>query len=655
MILSPMQAQLLEISLPEGAFFAQGDVLFVVEAMKMQHEIRASVPGQLQRILVDLGQWLQAYEVLAYYQDLDLTGQEQAPNRHQVSFYPDQVASPPSNLDGLPTSIADDLDKSSSQPTAGLNKTLVLHNSDSNSEPRLSAVREDLQQVQQRKDLLLDSARPEAVKKRRDSGKRTARQNIADLCGPNFIEYGAFAVAAQSSRRPLEELIHQTPADGLITGIASVNRDKFEESLTQVAVMAYDATVLAGTQGYRNHQKTDRILDLALQHRLPLVLFAEGGGGRPGDVDIPMVAGLHVASFSKMAALNGKLPSIGIVAGRCFAGNAALLGCCDLIIATEDSNIGMGGPVMIEGAGLGVVSPEQIGPSEIQNSNGVIDILVKDEAQAVEVAKKYLAFFQGAYWNQKEPPVQALRDVLPTSRARSYASDLVLELIADPDSLLFLKTGFGQGIHTALGRIKGRTVGFMVNNPMHLGGAIDPEAADKASRFMQLCNAHQLPIVSLVDTPGFMVGPEIESQAQVRHTSRMLIAAAHLRVPFIAVIMRKAYGLGAMSMTAGGFHVPIATLAWPSAECGAMGIEGAVRLGYKKELMALPEGQARQALMDDLIEQAIAKGSALSMAMHLEIDDVIDPACTRQMIHDLLLASKINPSPDSTSYMIDAI
>jgi len=422
----------------------------------------------------------------------------------------------------------------------------------------------------------------------------------------------------------------------MVTGIGSINGH-------QVVAMAYDATVLAGTQGMRNHQKTDRMLGLALQNRLPVVLFAEGGGGRPGDVDMPIVAGLHVGTFASFARLNGQVPVVGIAAGRCFAGNAALLGCSDVIIATQSSNIGMGGPAMVEGGGLGVFKPEQIGPSAVQHGNGVIDILVEDEAQAVAAARHYLSFFQGPQEEFTAPPPFALRDVVPENRLRVYDTRLALQGIADVDSLLELRTGFGKGIHTALARIEGRPVGLLANNPLHLGGAIDADAADKAARFMQLCNAHGLPLVSLVDTPGFMVGPDTEASAQVRHVSRLFIAAAHLRVPYLSVVLRKGYGLGAMAMTAGGFHSPLFTVAWPTGEFGAMGLEGAVRLGFKKELESVPEGAERQALYDQLVAQQYDRGSAIHMAATLEIDAVIDPAETRVWLLRGLQAGRIEP------------
>jgi acetyl-CoA carboxylase carboxyltransferase component len=388
------------------------------------------------------------------------------------------------------------------------------------------------------------------------------------------------------------------------------------------------------------------MLGVALQHQLPVVLFAEGGGGRPGDVDVAIVAGLNLATFAAFARLNGRVPVVGVVAGRCFAGNAALLGCSDVIIATRDSNIGMGGPAMVEGGGLGVFKPEQIGPSGVQHANGVIDVLVDDEAQAVAAARHYLSFFQGAVTQWQAPEAQALRQLVPENRLRVYDTQAVMQGVADVGSVLLLRSGFGVGIHTALARIAGRPVGLMANNPLHLGGAIDADAADKAARFMQLCNAHGLAIVSLVDTPGFMVGPDTEATAQVRHVSRLFVAAAHLRVPLLSVVLRKGYGLGAMAMTGGGFHETLATVAWPTGEFGGMGLEGAVRLGYRKELEALPEGPAREALFEQLLAQQYDNGSAINMAATLEIDAVIDPASTRDWLIAGLQAGRLLPRTD---------
>jgi acetyl-CoA carboxylase carboxyltransferase component len=591
-IRSPLQAQVVEWLVQPGDAVNAGDLLVLLEAMKMEHEIRAPAPGRVRELFFAKGDTVNERDVLL----------ATAPIGEAAGAPPGSAAAPVLS------------------PQAALGT---------------APLRPDLQRVVDRHAFTLDAARPDAVQRRRARGQRMARENVADLCDAgSFVEYGALAVAAQSRRRTMEDLVANTPADGMVTGIGSINAALFEgtQTKTQAVVMAYDATVLAGTQGMRNHQKTDRLLGIALRNRLPVVLFAEGGGGRPGDVDMPVVAGLHVGTFASFARLNGRVPVIGVVSGRCFAGNAALLGCSDVIIATKDSNIGMGGPAMVEGGGLGAFAPEQIGPAATQHGNGVVDILVDNEHAAVATVKHYLSFFQGRVPSFAAPDAHALRDVVPENRLRVYDTRAAMTGVADTGSLLLLRTGFGAGIHTALARIEGQPVGMLANNPLHLGGAIDADAADKAARFMQLCNAHGLPIVGLVDTPGFMVGPEIEVRAQVRHVSRMFVAAAHLAVPYFSVVLRKGYGLGAMAMTAGGFHEPHFNVAWPTGEFGAMGLEGAVKLGYRKELEAAAPGAERDALYDKLVAQQYANGEALHMAQTLEIDAVIDPADTREWL-----------------------
>jgi len=590
---APMACTVVEVMVAAGQSVQAGQALLVLEAMKMEHEIRASADATVLAVLARAGELVAEADLL-----IQLGAARRAPQAEGASAAPVETAAP--------------------------------------------ALRADLREVQARHGLTLDAARPEAVAKRHALGLRTARENVDDLLDAgSFIEYGALAYAAQTSRRTLDDLVKKTPADGLVTGIGSVNGALFGAEASRCVVMAYDATVLAGTQGQRNHAKTDRLLGVALQQKLPVVLFAEGGGGRPGDTDSTVVAGLHVPSFASYARLSGQVPVVGIVAGRCFAGNAALLGCSDVIIATKGSNIGMGGPAMVEGGGLGVFKPEQIGPSDVQTRNGVIDVLVDDEAQAVAAAKQYLSYFQGriAQWSAADPI--ALRSALPENRVRAYDMRAVMRLVADTGSLLELRAGFGAGIFTALARIEGRPVGLLASNPSHLGGAIDADAADKAARFMQLCNTHGLPLVSLVDTPGFMVGPEIEALGQVRHVSRMFVAAAHLRVPFFAVVLRKGYGLGAMAMAGGGFHEPVFTVAWPSGEFGAMGLEGAVRLGYRKELEAVPEGPARDALYTKFVDEQYAKGKAINVAAGLEVDAVIDPAQTRAWLSAGLASAQV--------------
>jgi acetyl-CoA carboxylase carboxyltransferase component len=594
---APMACTVVDVLVATGHAVRQGQPLVIVEAMKMEHEICAEGDAWVLGVDAEVGETVDEGDVL-----LRLSTE----------------AGESTRLDAI--------------PSTGEGKG------------EGDSMRADLRELLARHHLTQDAARPVAVAKRHALGLRTARENLAALCdADSFIEYGALAFAAQRSRRTLDDLTANTPADGMVTGIASINAAWFGADGSRCVVMAYDATVLAGTQGMRNHQKTDRLLGIALQQKLPVVLFAEGGGGRPGDTDMPIVAGLHVMTFASYARLSGQVPVVGIVAGRCFAGNAALLGCSDVIIATRSSNIGMGGPAMVEGGGLGVFTPEQIGPSGIQSANGVIDVLVEDEAEAVDVARRYLSFFQGSIPDWTEADASVLRTALPESRVRTYDMRAVMRGVADTGSLLELRAGFGAGIFTALARVHGRPIGLIASNPSHLGGAIDADAADKAARFMQLCNAHGLPLVSLVDTPGFMVGPDVEAQAQVRHVSRMFVTAAHLRVPFFAVVLRKGYGLGAMAMTGGGFHAPVFTVAWPSGEFGAMGLEGAVRLGYRKELEAQPEGPQRDALFQRHVDEHYSKGQAINMAATLEIDAVIDPAETRAWLARGLASAKVAP------------
>ena len=509
----------------------------------------------------------------------------------------------------------------------------------SNGNPRSSKAtspqRPELAELEQRLSFGSDANRPQAVARRRKKNQRTVRENLEDLLDEDsFVEYGALTIAAQRSRRPVDDLIEKTPADGLITGVGTVNAEQCGDNAGRCMVLAYDYTVLAGTQGFFNHKKMDRLLQLADEQRLPLILFAEGGGGRPGDTDAEgvMIAGLDLPTFSLFAGLSGRVPLVGIVSGYCFAGNAALLGCCDVIIATRNANIGMGGPVMIEGGGLGRFAPEDIGPVDVQSQNGVVDITVEDEAAAVAAAKQYLSYFQGKIPQGDVADQALLRDMIPENRRRTYDVRQIVETMADRDSFLELRPGFGLGMITGLVRIAGAPFGLMANDCQHMAGTIEADDADKAARFMQLCNAHGLPMISLIDTPGFMVGPEIERQAQVRHVCRMFIAGSHLSVPLFSIVLRRGYGLGAMAMARGGFHESFFTAAWPTGEFGGMGIEGAVKAGFKKELAAIADPAERERVYNDMVAQKYARGKAINMASYMEIDAVIDPADTRRWI-----------------------
>ena len=469
-------------------------------------------------------------------------------------------------------------------------------------------------------------------------------KEVEDLCdAETFLEYGALSIAAQRRRQTFDDLIQNTPADGLVTGIGSVNRNLFTSDLsvnTQCVVLAYDYMVLAGTQGLQNHRKKDRMFELAEKMKIPIILFAEGGGGRPGDTDTTMIAGLDCMAFALYAKLSGLVPRIGIANGRCFAGNAALLGMSDVIIATENSNIGMGGPAMIEGGGLGVYRPEEIGPMSVQRANGVVDVVAKDERDAVEIAKKYLSYFQGSFrcddrqgsgGDVAEDQYQ-LRHIIPENRLVPYDIRRLIQILADKGSVLELRSHFGIGIVTSFGRIGGQPIGIIANNPKHLGGAIDSASADKASRFIQLCDAFDIPLLTLCDTPGIMVGPDIEKTALVRHVSRLFVTSATVTIPVFAVVLRKGYGLGAQAMAGGSFKLPSFTITWPTGEFGGMGLEGAVRLGYKKDMAKIAKEEDRERFFEDKVKEMYEVGKAVNYATAFELDGVIDPKDTRTWI-----------------------
>ncbi len=611
-VISDLQGTVISVLVRPGDRVTARTVVALVESMKMHHDVVAGTAGTVESVSVEHGATVAVGDTLVRVRaaDPDAAGAERV-DAAAVGHLP-----PPDP-------------SSASEPAAHVPTGLD---------------RSDLAEVVGRHAQGLDAARPDAVEKRRARGRRTARENIADLVDDGtFVEYGPLVIAAQRRRRELDDLIANTPADGLVGGIGDVNGAWVDDDRARKCVaVSYDYTVLAGTQGTQNHRKKDRLFELAEQLRLPVVLFTEGGGGRPGDTDQLGVSGLDCLAFMWFAELSGTVPLIGVNAGYCFAGNAALLGCCDIVIATQDSNIGMGGPAMIEGGGLGVFEPTEIGPIEVQRANGVVDIVATDEAEATATARRCLGYFQGSSPRWQAPDQDALRDVIPLDRLRAYDIREVIDGLFDTDSVTELRRDFGLGMITALARIEGRPVGVIANNPYHLAGAIDSDGADKAARFMQLCDAHGLGVVTLCDTPGMMVGPDVEETALVRHCSRLFVTGANLSVPMVTVVTRKSYGLGAQAMMGGSTKAPLACLAWPTGEFGGMGLEGAVRLGYRKELEAAESDEERDALFASMVERMYEHGKALSVASHFEIDDVIDPADTRRWLATLFAAA---PTP----------
>ncbi len=583
-IRSPLQGTIVR-TLPVGSAVSGGAEVVVIESMKMEHSLDAAEAGTVIAVHVSEGALVQVGDLLAVVEP------GQAP--HDV-----------------------DHDTALDQP-------------------RAAHERADLAEMRARHDVGLDAARPEAVARRRRTGQRTARENLEDLLDPgSLVEYGPVVIAAQRRRRPVAELIERTPGDGLVGGSGLVDG-------RPVVAMTYDYTVLAGTQGLQNHRKKDRLFELAERQRLPVVFFTEGGGGRPGDTDGIGVSGLDCLAFHLFGRLSGLVPLVGIASGRCFAGNAAILGCCDVVIATEGANIGMGGPAMVEGGGLGAFEPEAIGPLAVQVANGVVDVAVPDEAAAVVVAKQYLGYFGPSRDDWTAPDPDLARRVIPENRLRVYDVRAAIDAVADVGSVLELRGGFGLGMVTALARVEGRAIGIIANNPMHLAGAIDADGADKAARFMQLCDAFDVPIVFLCDTPGMMVGPDAEATALVRHVSRLFVTGANLTVPFGTVILRKGYGLGAQAMAGGSFKAPLFCVAWPSGEVGGMGLEGAVRLGFRNELAAIDDPVERERTFTEMVDRMYEHGKALNAASHFEIDDVIDPSDTRRWIATTFSAAPV--------------
>ncbi len=588
---SQMQGTIVAVSVAEGDTVRAGQQVLIMEAMKMEHVVVASHSGIVRQVTVGEGDAVFEGHSLLFIEEAEVGGAE---------AQAEEVV---------------DLDR----------------------------IRPDLEEVFQRHRYTLDEARPKAVERRRKTRQRTARENVDDLCDPGtFVDYGAITIAAQRRRRELQDLIENTPGDGMVAGIGSVNSALFGEKESQCAILSYDYTVLAGTQGLQNHRKKDRMFEVAEKWKLPVVFFTEGGGGRPGDTDGLQGVGLDCWAFHFFGRLSGLVPLVGINSGRCFAGNAAILGCCDVVIATENSNIGMGGPAMIEGGGLGVFRPEEIGSIDVQRANGVVDIVAKDEAEAVQYAKKYLSYFQGPVSEWSCADQRHLRSAIPENRLRIYDVRKVIELMADTDSVLELRRDFGHGMITSLVRIEGRPVGVVANNPGHLAGAIDSDAADKAARFMQLCDGFDIPLLFLCDTPGIMVGPEIEKTALVRHAARMFVTAGSLTVPYFTIILRKGYGLGAQAMAGGSFKAPLFCVSWPTGEFGGMGLEGAVKLGYRKELEAETDPDKRVELYDKLVAKMYEIGKAVNVATNFEIDDVIDPMASRDWI---LTALRSAPEP----------
>jgi acetyl/propionyl-CoA carboxylase alpha subunit/acetyl-CoA carboxylase carboxyltransferase component len=578
-VATPTACRVVEVSVREGDKIVVGQPLAITESMKMEFVVQATFGGTIAAVVAKKGDAMPEGAALLYV----------APDGHAID-----------------------------------------ENAFKGDEQDLDLIRDDLAAVFAAHAKLGDAARPDAVARRRKTCQRTARENVADLCdATSFREYGGLVVAARRNSKSFEELQTLSPADGLITGVGTVNAEHFGSDRTRCAVLAYDYTVFAGTQGFNAHAKKRRIIRLATKWRLPIVLFAEGGGGRPGDSDDNSGLKLYNATFWGLARLSGEVPIIAIVSGRCFAGNAALVSCADIVIAAEDASIGMGGPAMIEGGGLGIVPAENVGPVSVHSRNGVVDVVVRDEQAAVAVAKQFMSYFQGPLADWECADQRRLRHIIPEAPRRAYNMRDVIDTLADTGSVLELRPNFGVGMITAFIRVEGQPIAVLANNPAHLAGAIDAEGSDKAAQFAALAESLRIPFLTLCDTPGFMVGPEAEKVGLVRRSGKMFVNGSRLTVPQFTIVVRKAYGLGALAMVGGNSFERVFCVAWPTGHFGKMGLEGHVKLAHRKELAAIPSESDRETRIQQMVSELHDRGSALNTAPFLSIDDVIDPMESR--------------------------
>ena len=592
---SPLQGTIIEILAAEGDAVREGEPMFVMDSMKMEHVIKSDIAGYLRQLTVKQGDVVYEGHPLAFIEEADVG---------------DAVEEREEQID-------------------------------------LDYVRPDLQELLDRLAAGEDEQREEWVALRHAKGKRTQRESLADLVDPgSWVEFGALVLPARHKIMSDEEMRSRAPADGMITGIGTVNGELFAEDRASTLIAMYDETVWAGTQGMMGHQKTDRIIKFADEQATPLIVWAEGAGGRSGDTDFSDIsaAGQWVPTYDMMARISGTVPMIGITAGRTFAGNASILGITDCIIATRDANIGMGGPATIEGGGLGLFTPEEIGPMSDLGPAGSVDILVDDEFEAIDAAKQYLSYFQGPIGDWECVDQRLLRHAIPENRKRPFSVRKVIEQLADVGSVLELRAEFGVGIVTSLIRIEGHPIGLIANNNEHLGGAVDSPAADKLCRFAQLCDCFNIPIVVLVDTTGMMVGPDVERTGLARKCNNVFVTLANAQSPRFTIILRKSYGLAAQAMMTGSSRAPLFALAWPTAELGGMNLEAAVRLGQRAELAAIEDIEQRAARYEALVAEAYRRGKGVNAAAVHENDGVIDPADTRRWIVRGLMACE-NPHP----------
>ncbi len=504
--------------------------------------------------------------------------------------------------------------------------------------PRDADSRERLHAVEAARSEIADASRPDAVAKQRTRAAYTARERIALLCDPgSFTETGALVRDETFGPR--------APADGMITGTARI-----EGRWAMVA--AQDFTVLGGSSGVLGSEKLRRLAGQAMQGGVPLVFLLDGGGHRIQDGQDSRHFARANSTFHDFARMSGWVPMVAAMLGAGFAGPTNYAGMADFVVMVRSqSTMGLAGPALVK-AGTGeTVDGQAIGGADAQTRNGLADLACDSEDEALQAVRRFLSFLpsnaRAALPMQKtgDPSYrreESLLDLVPANTRKSYDVRRVIAEIADRETSLEIKPSYAANVVTSLARLAGRPVGFIANQPQRLGGMLNSPACEKAAHFIALCDAYGLPLIYLVDIPGFSIGSPAERTMLGRRSAKLLHELGHATVPRISVILRKGYGLGYLAMCGGRSFDADACLAWPTAEICAMSIEGAVDVAYKRSYRDAADPVAtRQAIIDDVRTRV----DPLRAAEGYGVDDVIDPRDTRRRLIDIL--DRVPPRRDN--------
>ena len=488
-----------------------------------------------------------------------------------------------------------------------------------------------LADLAERKQRALEMGGAERVERQRSLGKLPVRERLERFVDPGtFVEYGQLAdhmdpgLAAKGS----------FAADGCITGVGHIDG-------RPVAIVAYDFTVMAGSMGEVNEQKVTRMRELVLRQRIPIVWLLDSAGARVGSSTGSTFAGAG-ALFREQVALSGVVPQVAALMGHCAAGTAYIPALTDFIVMVKGiSSMALAGRHLVKAATSEDVTEAEMGGSEVHTKvSGVADLEVADDDACLAAVKRYLSFFPSN--NTERPPLRECTDpidrraeeiygIVPTAPRRAYDVTKVIAAVVDDGDFLEIKPTWARNIVVGFARMGGDPVGIVASQPKVLGGALDVNAADKAARFVWLCDAFGIPLVFLHDVPGFVVGSVVEKQGIIRHGAKMLFAVCEATVPKISVVLRKSYGAGYFVMNGRAYEADY-LVAWPTAEIAVMGPDGVVNIAFRKQLEEVAEGPDRDKLRIELAEMIRANIDPYVAAGHAQVDDIIDPADTRATI-----------------------